>query len=208
MSSREPLFGAEEEEVPQAFGTATFEQGPTTPEEEAQLGTQTAGQVESGRSAGFMTFDDWVTNVPDIIRARAYDTIAIGLMIAPTEVEDHYIEILGEAFFNDREVWQSAELWVDPPTSNFRQAKTWDERIRVWMSTPSDPEGPAGANIDLFLEAAAAGDPDRGIEGDPTLKGFIRGGSGMQTFKYPLALASTITIAIARRVFWSINPGW
>ncbi len=186
MSTRPTDFG-EKEEIPQAFGTATFEQGPTTPEEEARLGELTVGQVESGRSAGFMTFDDWVNNVPDIIRARAYDTIAIGLMIAPTEVEDHYIEILGEAFFNDREVWQSSELWVDPPTGNFRQPKTWDERIRVWMSTPSDPEGPVGATIDTFMDAVAAGDPERGVEGDPTLQGFMRGGSGMQTFKYPLA---------------------
>ena len=184
MSTRPPEFGAEEE-VPQAFGSATFEQGPTTPEEEAQRGENLVGQVQSGRASGLMTFDEWMNNTPDIIRARAYDSIGVALMTIPHFVEDHYIEIFAEGYFRDKLVWEAADLWIDPLTSDFRQQKTWDKRFQLWMGTEEELAGP-NQTIDTFMELVAAGDPEVGNPGDPTLKGFVRGGSGFQTLKYPL----------------------
>ena len=167
-----------------------FLQGPTSPAEVAGQGEILAGQL---------SFDDWLAHVPREVRARAYDSIAVALVTQPTLVEDYMVEILGEGYFRDPDVFQGAALWINQPESAWRGERGWDQRFELWMMRDEEsvlaelPDRPANATrpdrrgIDRFIDFVAEGDPDIGIEGDPTLRGFVRGGSGWDVFKYPLA---------------------
>ena len=72
---------------------------------------------------------------------------------------------------------------------------SFESRVRNYMSTwgyryvnpawfPNDPD--REFTFGDFMDKISEGFPEAGIEGDDTLKGFMRGGSGFDTFKYPL----------------------
>ncbi len=68
-----------------------------------------------------------------------------------------------------------------------------------WAYRFADPNHPvtltkyggpvAKMTFDDFMAQVSAGNPEAGVAGDDTLRGFIRGGSGWETLKYPLAHA-------------------
>ena len=115
-----------------------FLQGPTSPAAIAGQGEVLAGQL---------SFDDWLAHVPREVRARAYDSIAVALVTQPTLVEDYMVEILGEGYFRDPDVFQGAALWINQPESAWRGKRGWDQRFELWMSVSemSDGEVPASA---------------------------------------------------------------
>jgi hypothetical protein len=147
-------------------------EGQTPPDTEL-FDTEITEVLDEATASG-LTFDEFMDS-PAEVRAEIYITISSLLLIEPQQVPDEWVEILGEGYFRDQSVWSEAGHLP-------RLDREWD----VWFGgEESDWNG--------FIERVAEGDPQAGIEGDPTLKYFAYGGdlsggiSGFFAgFKYPL----------------------